>query len=148
MDAVARVAFVYFFLLLLFRLAGRRTLADLSPFDFVVVLIMSEMVQQAVVGGDASLTHASILCASLVGLDIGLSLLKRRSRRIERWLEGVPVVLVEHGRPLADVMRSARVDEEDVLSAARRSQGLDRMDQIRFAVLEKTGGISIVPETR
>jgi uncharacterized membrane protein YcaP (DUF421 family) len=78
---------------------------------------------------DPSLTNAFILCTTLVLLDIGLSLWKQRSPRIERWLEGSPVLLVQHGEPIA-----------------RLGQGLERMSQIRFAVLEKTGGISIVPE--
>jgi uncharacterized membrane protein YcaP (DUF421 family) len=101
-----------------------------------------------VVRENPSLTAASVLCGSIVALNVALSLLKARSHRLERWLEGVPVVLVEHGRPRRDVMRLARVDEEDILAAARSRQGLERMDQIRLAVLERTGGISVVPESR
>lgn len=143
---VLRIALVYFFLMALFRLAGRRTLADISPFDFVLLLIISELVQQAVVANDPSLTNALLLCSTLVALDIGLSLLKQRSSRFERMLEGVPVLLVEHGRPLDEAMRAMRIDTSDILAAARVTQGLERIDQIRFAVLEKNGGISIIPE--
>jgi uncharacterized membrane protein YcaP (DUF421 family) len=112
----------------------------------VLLLVISEFTQRAVVRDDPSLTAASVLCSSIVVLNVGLSLLKARSRRLERWLEGVPVVLVEHGRPLRSVMRQARVDEEDILAAARSRQGLERMEQIRLAVLERTGGISVIPE--
>ena len=146
MSPVLRVALVYLFLMLLFRLAGRRTLADVSPFDFVLLLIISELVQQAIVADDPSLTNAAILCATLVALDIGLSLMKQRSPRFEHMLEGRAVLLVEHGEPLPDALSKMRIDERDILAAARLSQGLERMDQIRFAVLEKSGGISIVPE--
>jgi uncharacterized membrane protein YcaP (DUF421 family) len=146
MDAVLRVAIVYLFLMALFRLAGRRTLADISPFDLVLLLIISELVQQAIVGEDHSLTNALVLCGTLMVLDIGLSLWKQRSPRVERWLEGSPVLLVEHGQPIPEALRAMRVDESDILAAARLGQGLERMSQIRFAVLEKTGGISIVPE--
>ena len=146
MEGVLRVATVYLFLMLLFRLAGRRTLADISPFDFVLLLIISELVQQAMVGDDPSLTNAFVLCTTLVLLDIGLSLWKQRSPRIERLLEGSPVLLVQHGEPIQEALRVMRVDEADILAAARLGQGLERMSQIRFAVLEKTGGISIVPE--
>ena len=147
MEGVLRVATVYLFLMLLFRLAGRRTMADISPFDFVLLLIISELVQQAIVADDPSLTNAFILCTTLVLLDIGLSLWKQRSPRIERLLEGSPVLLVQHGQPIHEALRVMRVDETDILAAARLGQGLERMSQIRFAVLEKTGGISIVPET-
>jgi uncharacterized membrane protein YcaP (DUF421 family) len=146
MESVLRVATVYLFLMLLFRLAGRRTLADISPFDFVLLLIISELVQQAIVADDPSLTNAFVLCTTLVLLDIGLSLWKQRSPRIERLLEGSPVLLVQHGEPIQEALRVMRVDEADILAAARLGQGLERMSQIRFAVLEKTGGISIVPE--
>jgi uncharacterized membrane protein YcaP (DUF421 family) len=146
MEGVLRVATVYLFLMLLFRLAGRRTLADISPFDFVLLLIISELVQQAIVADDPSLTNAFVLCTTLVLLDIGLSLWKQRSPRIERLLEGSPVLLVKHGEPIQEALRVMRVDEADILAAARLGQGLERMSQIRFAVLEKTGGISIVPE--
>jgi uncharacterized membrane protein YcaP (DUF421 family) len=146
MEGVLRVATVYLFLMAIFRLAGRRTLADLSPFDLVLLLIISELVQQAIVADDPSLTNAFILCTTLVLLDIGLSLWKQRSPRIERWLEGSPVLLVQHGEPIREALRVMRVDEADILAAARLGQGLERMSQIRFAVLEKTGGISIVPE--
>lgn len=146
MDSVFRVALVYLFLMALFRLAGRRTLADVSPFDLVLLLIISELVQQAIVADDASLTNALILCSTLVLLDIGLSLWKQRSPRMERLIEGTPVLLVELGAPIPGALRAMRIDEADILASARRCQGLERMSQIRFAVLEKNGGISIVPE--
>jgi uncharacterized membrane protein YcaP (DUF421 family) len=130
----------------LFRLAGRRTLADISPFDFVLLLIISELVQQAIVADDSSLTNALILCSTLVALDIGISLWKQRAPRVEHLVEGKAVLLVDHGEPLSDALEQMRIDADDILAAARLAQGLERMDQIRFAVLEKTGGISIVPE--
>jgi uncharacterized membrane protein YcaP (DUF421 family) len=111
----------------------------------VLLLVISEFMQQAVVRDDPSLTAASVLCGTIVLLNVGLSLLRARWRGAEHWLEGVPVVLVDHGRPRADAMRRARVYDEDVLAAARSRAGLERMDQIRWAVLEKTGGISDRP---
>jgi uncharacterized membrane protein YcaP (DUF421 family) len=146
MDPVFRVALVYLFLMALFRLAGRRTLADLAPFDLVLLLIISELVQQAIVADDPSLTNAVILCSTLVLLDIGLSLWKQRSPRVDRLIDGVPVLLVQHGEPIPDALRAMRIDESDILASARLRHGLERIAQIRFAVLEKNGGISIVPE--
>jgi uncharacterized membrane protein YcaP (DUF421 family) len=146
MEAVLRIAAVYFLLMFLVRLSGHRTLADISPFDFVLLLVISELVQQAVVGRDPSLTQAAVLCGTLVGLDIVLAEVKERWPRVARWMDGMPILLVESGRPLREAMRRERIDEADVLAAARLSRGLERIDQIRYAVLESTGGISIVPE--
>lgn len=146
MEAILRITAVYLFLMVLMRIAGHRALTELSAFDFVLLLVISELIQQAVVGRDPSLTRAMLLCGTLVGLDILLGYTKMRSPALSRWVEGLPILLVEHGRPLADVMRKERIDELEILSAARLSHGLERMDQIRFAVLERTGGISIVPE--
>lgn len=135
-------------LLLLFRVTGRRTLGSITSFDFVLLLIISEATQQAMVGDDSSLVNATLVTATLLLCNVGLSLFKGRSGLAARLLEGVPTLLVAHGRPLRDRLRRARVDEEDVLSAAREAQGLERMEQIRFAVLEANGRISIVPEPR
>lgn len=82
---------------------------------------------------------------TLVGIDVALSVLKRRSTRPAQWLEGVPRMIVVHGRPLEDRMARARVDAHGVLVAVRGRHGLERMDQITYAVLERGGGISIVP---
>lgn len=146
MEAVLRTMAVYFFLMLLLRLSGSRTLADISPFDFVLLLVISELVQQAVVGRDPSLTQAAVLCGTLVGLDMLLAQLKQHSPRLARWMDGMPIVLVERGRPVHEAMRRECIDEADILAAARLGRGLERMDQIRYAVLESAGGISIVPE--
>jgi len=87
-----------------------------------------------------------LVILTLVGIDIGFSLLKDRSRLFHKIVEGVPLVIVEDGRVLGERMRWARVDIEDVLQAARERQGLERMDQIKYAVLERTGEISVIPK--
>ena len=145
MDSVARGAAVYLLLLLIFRLAGRRTLAQMTSFDFVLLLIISEAAQNAMIGDDFSVTNGALVVLTLVGLDVLLSQVKRWWPTAERWLDGKPTIIVEHGHPKIDIMTHARVDERDVLAAARETQGLERMDQIKFAVLETSGGISIIP---
>jgi len=147
MDAVLRAAAIYLFLLLLFRLAGRRTLSEMTSFDLILLLIIGEATQQALLGDDFSTVNAFIVIISLVVIDILLSILKARSARFSKALEGVPMIIVEYGRPLEARMRRARVDEDDVLQAARQLQGLERMDQIKFAILEVSGAISIIPQT-
>jgi uncharacterized membrane protein YcaP (DUF421 family) len=132
--------------LVIFRLAGERTLANLTTFDFVLLLIIAEATQQGLIGDDFSVTKVFLVVTTLVGIDIGLSLLKERFPRLDKLIEAVPVVIVEDGRPLMDRMRRARIDESDVLTAARERQGLQRMDQIMYAILERTGEISIIPK--
>src|SRR5918996_1412734 len=139
MDSVVRAMALYFPLLLVFRLAGRRTLSQMTRFDFVLLLIIGESTQQALLGEDFSLTNAYLVILTLVGIDILLSLWKQRSPQIERMIDGLPTILVENGQPLKDRMVRARVDEQDVLAAARVRQGLERMDQVKFAVLEASG---------
>jgi uncharacterized membrane protein YcaP (DUF421 family) len=148
MDAVIRAVAVYVFVWLVFRIAGQRTLSDATTFDFVLLLIIAEATQQALLGEDFSLTNAFLVITTLVGIDILMSLLKERFPRVDRAMEGEPVVIVENGRPIEKRMMRARVDRGDVLEAARRLQGLERMDQIKYAVLEPSGGITIVPKER
>jgi uncharacterized membrane protein YcaP (DUF421 family) len=148
MDAVLRALAVYLFLLLMFRLAGRRTLSEMTSFDFVLLLIISEATQNAMIGNDYSMVNGMLVITTLVGLDVLFTNWKHRSAFIERWLDGLPLVLVENGRPLEALMDRARVDREDILAIARETQGLERMDQIKYAVLEVGGGISIIPKTQ
>ena len=146
MDTVLRAVAIYAALLVVLRIGGKRTLGQTTTFDFVMLLIIAETTQQALLGDDFSVTNALLLIATIVGLDIAFSLMKRRSPKLDRLVEGVPMVIVENGKPLLDRMEKARVDEEDVLAAARESQGLKHMDQIEYAVLERSGGISVVPK--
>lgn len=146
MDSVIRAVVVYLTLLLIFRVAGKRSLAQITTFDFVLLLIVAEAVQPALADGDDSMTNSFLLVLTLVGLDIGLSLLKGKLPGLEKLIDDVPLVLVEDGKPIAERLRKARVDEEDILTSARQLQGLERMDQIKYAVLERSGGISVIPK--
>ena len=146
MDAIARGAVVYLVLLVLFRIVGKRTLAETGAFDFVLLLIIAEAIQQALIDGDNSMTNAFLVVLTLLGLNVAFSLVKQRSWLVERLIDDVPVVILEDGRPLKDRMDKARVDELDILQAARQQEGLERLDQIKYAVLERSGGISVVPK--
>lgn len=144
MDAVLRGFSVYVLLLIVFRISGRRSLGQVSTFDFVLLLIIAETTQQALLGDDFSVTNSFLLIVTIVMLDVLLSLLKQRSPKLDRLLEGLPLVIVENGKPLLDRMWRARVDQEDVMAAARELQGLERIEQIKYAVLERNGTITIV----
>src|SRR5690606_31412983 len=126
MDVVVRGLLIYIFLMIVLRISGQRSLGQVTTFDFVLLLIIAETTQQALLGDDYSLTSAFLLIVVLLSIDIGLSLLKRHSPRIDRLLEGLPLVIVEDGKPLRERMTRARVDDEDILSAARTLQGLER----------------------
>jgi uncharacterized membrane protein YcaP (DUF421 family) len=148
MDTVIRGIAIYLFLMLVFRLTGKRSLGQVTTFDFVLLLIISETTQQALIGDNFSVTNAFLSILTLVVLDIGMSLLKQGVPTIDNWLEGVPLVVVEEGKPLKDRMKKVQVDESDILSAARELQGLERMEQIKYAVLERNGAITIVPNIK
>ncbi|HXI11135.1 MAG TPA: YetF domain-containing protein [Thermoanaerobaculia bacterium] len=145
MESVLRAAAVYLALMVLFRIAGKRTLADITNFDFVLLLIIGEAAQQALLGEDFSVTNAVLVVATLILIDIGLGYVKERSAALDKLLEGVPVVLLENGEPIEQHLKKARVDVSDVLAAARELQGLERLEDIKYAVLERNGNISIVP---
>jgi uncharacterized membrane protein YcaP (DUF421 family) len=145
MDAIVRAVVIYFFLLIVFRLAGKRTLSETTNFELVLLLIISEVTQEAMVDDDHSMTNAILLILTLVGTSVVLLMLKQRFPNLEKWLDGTSVVIIEDGKMHKDRMDKLRVDEEDILEAARGSQGLERLDQIKYAVVERSGQITIVP---
>ena len=146
MDTVLRGLAVYFGLLIIFRLAGRRTLAQMTPFDLVLVLIISETIQQALVDSDHSIINAFVLVITLVGSAILMSVLKQKSTKIERLLDGLPVLVIENGKLHHDRMDQMRVDEDDIMSEAREMQGVKKLEDIQHAVAETSGRISVIPK--
>ena len=148
METVIRALVIYLFLMLVFRIAGQRSIAKITTFDFVLLLVIGEATQNALLGQDYSMTSAFIAILTLVGLDIVLSLVKRRWKWADRVLDSTPVVIVDDGKPLRDRMAKERVDESEIMTAARETHGLARMEDIRYAVLERNGAISIVPRSR
>lgn len=146
MSTVFRAAAIYIVLMVVFRVMGKRSLAQITMFDFVVLLIISETTQQAMVADDSSVTNAILAILTLLMLDLGISLMKDRVPWLERWVDSVPVIIVADGKPLKDRLRLSRVDEEDIMLAARQHHGLERMDQIKYAVLERNGDITVIPK--
>jgi uncharacterized membrane protein YcaP (DUF421 family) len=148
MESVLRGASIYFVLMVVLRFSGRRTLSQMTPFDFVLVLIVAETTQQALLGDDFSIVNAVILILTLFSIDILLSHVKQGLPRVGRWIDGAPTVLISDGRLEVEAMSRARVDLTDVLEAARAQQGLERLDESRSAVLEIGGSISIIPKEK
>ena len=146
METVFRGAAIYLALLVITRFSGRRTLGQLTVFEFVLLLIIAETTQQALLGEDFSITNALLLVVTLFALDLALSYVKQWSRSFAIWVEGQPTVLISLGVPDERALARSRVSLEEVLESARLQQGLERLDQIKFAVLEPSGHISIVPK--
>lgn len=136
---------VYLTLLLIFRIAGKRTLSEITTFDFVLLLIISEAVQQASIGTDNSMTNSFLVVFTLVGLDIALSVVKRACRASSGCSTPGPSSSCATACCRSEAAAKERMDEDDVLSAARCLHGLERMDQVKHAVLESGGKISIIP---
>ncbi|HET9618451.1 MAG TPA: YetF domain-containing protein [Pseudolabrys sp.] len=145
MDSVIKAAIVYFALWAIIRISGRRTLGEMSAFDLVLFMIIGGSTQRAITGQDYSLTNALLLVATFIVIDIALSFVELRSPFMRRVFNGMPMILVENGVVMTARMRRARITEDNILEAARKLQGLERIDQIKFAILEATGVITIVP---
>ena len=146
MNPVVRGLAVYLFVYIIFRILGKRSLSEITTFDFVLLLIISEATTDALIGEDYSLLACFIMVSTLVGTDFAFSILKEKWKWFRIASEGAPLVIVDKGKPLKKRMEKSKVDESDVLEAARLIHGLERMEQIKYAVLEKDGSISIIPE--
>ena len=113
----------------------------------MLLLVIGEQTQNALVGEDFSLTHAFLVILTLIGLDILLATIKEKSKRADKILDGMPLIIVDEGRVMHERMSKERIDESDIMAAARKMHGLERLDQVMYWVLERDGGISIVPRS-
>ena len=145
MNPVLRSIAMFAVLWIVFRIAGRRTLAEITTFDFILLLIIGDATQQALVGDDYSVTTAALVIVTLVLLDVLMGRLAILGNGMRRVIESAPVIVIDKGKPLDDVMRQEGVDLEEVMAAAREKHGLQTLDDIKYAIVERHGGISIVP---
>jgi uncharacterized membrane protein YcaP (DUF421 family) len=144
-GSVVRAVIIYLGLLIIFRLAGKRTLSQVTTFDFVLLLIISESIQQGLVEDYTSLFRALLLVITLISLNILFSLLKQRSPLVDRVAEGLPVLIFSKGQPHREILKRERIGEEDIMHAARSIHGLQSLEEVEFAILEASGGISVIP---
>jgi len=142
-ELIVRAGAVYAFLLVLLRITGKRQIGQLAPFDLVLLLVLSNAVQNSMNAGDNSLIGGLISAATLVALNYGVSYATFKSKRIEALVEGRPQVIIHNGRVFEDVMRSAKLTHHE-LSAALRRSGYTCAEDVQMAVLENNGSISIV----
>ncbi len=143
-EKVLRSLVVYVFLLVAFRLTGKRQIGQLTPFDLVVLLIISNVVQNAVIGPDNSLGGGLIGAAVILLANYLVVEVTFRSKRARRLLEAQPTLLIHNGRILHANLASERVTLDDLHAALRRS-GVATVEHVRVAVLEENGGISVIP---
>jgi uncharacterized membrane protein YcaP (DUF421 family) len=148
MDSVLKALVVYLVLWLLIRFSGRRTLAQLSTFDFILFLVIGGATQRALIGQDYSLTNAFVVITTLIVTDVLVGLVERDSSIFSKILKGVPTILVDDGHLLTGRMRRARVSADDILERARVLHGLETLEQIKYAILEASGEISIIPREK
>ena len=142
-EFIVRAVVTYAFLLVLLRLTGKRQVGQLAPFDLVLLLVLSNAVQNAMNGGDNSITGGAILATTLVGLNWCVGWLVYRSKRFEALIEGRPVILVHDGRIDHKAMRQAQMTIHE-LESSLRNQGCVGPEDVRFAVLENNGQITVV----
>lgn len=144
LEIVVRVVVIYTALLVFIRVAGKRELGQLGPLDLLAMLLLAETVAPALTGQDTSIVAALLASATLLALTASVSWLTFRFRRLERWVEGEPVILVENGRVQEENARREKITRQELDSALRRS-GLDRLEDVRLAVAEPKGQITVVP---
>jgi uncharacterized membrane protein YcaP (DUF421 family) len=147
MDLVFRAIVIFFFIFLVTRVAGKRELSSMEPFDLILLVVMGDLVQQGVTQSDNSVTGVMIVITTIMLLTVGLSYLAFRVHKLRGVLDGQPVVLVENGREIEGNMRRERITTEDIEAEARQQQVTSIAD-IHWAVLETSGRISIIPASK
>ena len=144
MDIVIRAAVAYLFILFLMRVVGRRELSSMEPSDLILLVVIGDLVQNGVTQSDYSVTGI-VLAAGTIGLLATLTAwLTYKWSRIRNVVEGEPVILVEDGRLIERNLKNERLTPDELMEQARLQQGVESLDDVKWAVLETSGAISIV----
>lgn len=144
LNILLRTAAVYLVILVGLRLAGKREIGQMTVFDLVVLLLIANAVQNAMVGPDTSLLGGIAAAITLLLVNAGVALLRLRWPRLRRWIEGTPTLLVLRGKVIPANMHREGIDEESLLTALRE-HGVAELSEVEMAVLEIDGSISVVP---
>jgi len=142
-EKVLRAAVVYLFLLIAFRLTGKRQVGQMTTFDLVVVLVISNVLQNAMIGADNSVAGGILGAAVILIVNFIIAEIAVRSRRAERILEPEPTVLIVNGKIIEKNLRKELISIADLHSALRKD-GIISSEDVKLAVLEPNGAISIV----
>ena len=143
-EIVLRASVVYFVLLALLRLSGKRTVGQFTPFDLLVLVLLGDAVQGSMIAGDQSLQGGLILTATLLGWNRLVGFVTARSEPVAKVVEGKADILARNGEVFHEAMKSADLTLDD-LEEAMRDHSVPSINKIRLAVLEKDGTITVLP---
>jgi len=142
-DIVIRAAVAYVFIIFLLRIIGRRELSTLAPSDLVLLVVMGDLVQNGVTQSDQSVTGVFLALSTFAILTVAVSVVTFKSRRVQTLAEGAPLILVQDGKPVEMNLRSESLNIDDIAEQAR-GQGIERLDEIKWCVLESSGSMSFI----
>lgn len=145
MESVLRAAAVYLFVLVVFRISGKRSMSQITTFDFILLLIIGEATQQALLGDDFSIANAYVTIGTLIILELAFSKAENRWPTFGRVVGSLPAIVAEDGKLIESAAKQEGVTAAEILEAGREKHGLERMDQVKYAILERHGGISVIP---
>jgi|SRR5919204_4076064 uncharacterized membrane protein YcaP (DUF421 family) len=143
MDIALRATVLFFFVLLVTRVIGRRELSSLAPVDLILLMVISDAIQQGLTQSDYSVTGALIAVATIAALQVATSWLGFRFRPLRTVVEGQPIVVVENGKPIEKNLRRERLSLEELAEEARKQQ-VESLEDVKWAVLEPSGNISFI----
>jgi uncharacterized membrane protein YcaP (DUF421 family) len=146
-EFVLRGVIVYVFVLVVLRLTGKRQIGQMAPFDLVLLLILSNAVQNAMNGGDNSVLAGMVSAVTLVGVNWIVGLITYKSKVAERLVEGAPELLVHNGKLAPTALSRAKLTEHELMSALRQN-GCGSLLDVRAAFLENDGSISVIPRSK
>ena len=146
-EFVLRGIIIYVFLIVLLRLTGKRQVGQLAPFDLVLLLVLSNAVQNAMNGGDNSVIGGMISAVTLVGVNWIVGVLTYRSKKLEALVEGRPDVLIRDGKLFQKTLENAKLTRHELMTALREA-GCASIDDVRAALLENDGSVSVIPKSK
>lgn len=144
-ELVFRGTVVYFSMFILMRIWGKKHLGEVTAFDFILLLFISEAVQNSLVDDDKSLFGGMIVILTFLFWSTVLNKLSFRSKRIEKFLDGTPKVIVKNGKPIEDMLKKEEISEQELYKAFREEGVLD-IKKVKQATIETNGHISIVQD--
>jgi uncharacterized membrane protein YcaP (DUF421 family) len=146
MDLVIRAVVVFFFVLILTRVIGRRELSQLAPFDLILLIILGDALQQGLTQDDYSVTGAVLIVGTFAVLQVGMSWLGFRFRALRPILEGEPLIIVEDGKPIEKNLKRERLTLDELMESARMHE-IGSLDDVKWAVVERNGEISFLKKS-
>jgi uncharacterized membrane protein YcaP (DUF421 family) len=145
-DIVFRAIAAYVFIIFMLRVIGRRELSSLGPADIVLLVVLGDLVQNGVTQADDSVTGIFLAIATFALLTVAMSFVTFKSDRLQTVIEGAPLILVQDGKPIEKNLRAERLKLDEVAEEAR-GQGIESLDEVKWCVLEPSGGMSFIKKS-